>query len=93
MVAKIGRIVPPHAYIGADGRLRPWQYLDEERPTGCCYDCGLPYKQGADLVVSDEVWALLNPTYHEGAGLLCANCMGLRLRVLGMSGVEATFTG
>lgn len=57
-----------------------------------CYDCGLPYKSDrfADFVVADDVWALLSPTGDEG-GILCAGCMMLRARLLGIT-AEGRFT-
>lgn len=62
----------------------PWAYLDEDRPQGVCYDCGMPYNLFADLLVDDWVWELINPTEHEGAGLLCPTCICNRIRVLGL---------
>lgn len=66
-----------------------WTYTDDERPSGECYDCGRDYDTFADLNVPDDVWAKINPTTHEGAGLLCPNCLCDRLRVVGETGVEA----
>lgn len=63
---------------------RKWQYTDTERDPamyGACYDCGLPYDQfPTELVIDHEVWELINPTHHKGAGLLCHSCMIERLR-------------
>lgn len=69
-----------------------WTYEDSERPSGECYDCGLGYGVGGfgDLQLPDDVWEEINPTQHEGAGLLCPNCIFIRLRELGISNVDAT---
>lgn len=65
------------------------RYADAERPTGQCYDCGLEYSGPAwvDVLVSDDVWEVINPTYHEGAGLLCFNCIARRCVEAGLEGV------
>lgn len=58
-----------------------WRYVDEERQGGSCYDCELAYRHfPIEMVIDNETWELINPTYHEGAGLLCHNCMIARLR-------------
>lgn len=56
------------------------KYKDDERSYGKCYDCGLKYNSDAwcDVIVPDEVWEKINPTFHEGAGLLCFNCIANR---------------
>lgn len=77
-------------YHSPFGQPRRWRYPDDERPVGVCYDCGRPYDTFVDLVIPDEVWEKINPTYHEGAGLLCPNCMGDRLREVGKTDVSAT---
>jgi len=55
------------------------KFTDAERPKGVCYDCGIPYSSFQDLIVADQIWEIINPTYHKGAGLLCPNCIGQRL--------------
>lgn len=45
------------------------------------------------LLISNEIWEKINPTYYEGAGLLCPNCIGLRLRKLGIIDVKAVIAG
>lgn len=65
------------------------KYRDEDRPWGMCYDCKTPYDQFTDLVIPDEVWEKINPTYHEDGGLLCPTCIGLRLRAIGINDVSA----
>lgn len=71
---------------------RPWTYKGDERPRGECYDCRLSYDhpQFVDLHIPDEIWEEINPTPHEGAGLLCPNCIGRRLCEVGISPVDAT---
>jgi hypothetical protein len=69
------------------------KYTDSERPLGKCYDCGIPYHDFADLEIPDDIWEKINPTYHEGAGLLCPNCIGLRLRELELFDVPAKYMG
>jgi len=49
----------------------PWKHPDNERPKAQCYDCGMKYENMQDMVVPDDVWEEINPTYHKGAGLLC----------------------
>lgn len=53
-----------------------------------CFDCGLFYESLAfqDLVVPDDVWALISPTSH-GGGLLCPNCL---IRRCAEAGIECT---
>ena len=61
-----------------------WKYKDNERPKNVCYDCGLKYGEDfPDFIIPDELWELINPTYHEGAGLLCPTCIANRLRHIG----------
>lgn len=74
-------------YKGHDGSIRKWKYTDSERPDGCCYDCKIPYGTSAfgDLVLPEDTWAKINPTYHKDAGLLCPRCIFERLAVLGLS--------
>lgn len=59
-----------------------WTYKDHERPTGACYDCAVNYSEFPDVSVSDEIWELINPTEHEGAGLLCPTCIAKRIRTI-----------
>jgi hypothetical protein len=59
-----------------------WKYKDNERPKGCCYDCGLKYGEFPDMIIPDDLWKLINPTHHEGAGLLCPTCIANRLDYL-----------
>lgn len=70
-----------------------WKYSDSERPIGKCYDCGLSYKDFVDVEVPDKIWEKINPTYCEGAGLLCPNCIGLRLRSLYLSDISMIYRG
>lgn len=67
-----------------------WRYEDAERPRSVCADCRLHYPQGNDCAIPDDVWEQINPTNHEGAGILCANCIMRRLDFLGIHGVTAT---
>lgn len=67
-----------------------WKYKDEERPYGRCYDCRKPYEDCGDCLIPDDIWEQINPTYHEGAGILCANCIINRLHIIGVSEVQAT---
>lgn len=80
----------PDGYRAHTGDYRQWTYPDDERPSGECYDCGRPYDTFADLDISDEAWAAINPTEHDGAGVLCPNCICDRLAVVGISPVKAT---
>lgn len=69
-----------------------WKYVDKERDLQArakCYDCALPYPQGNDCVIPNDIWEQINPTYHVGAGILCANCIMARLEFLGICGVNA----
>lgn len=58
-----------------------WRYEDWERPRGKCYDCRTPYWSFMDMIVPDEVWEKINPTYHEGGGLLCPDCIHKRIQM------------
>lgn len=60
-----------------------WKYNDYERPSGCCYDCRMKYDEFPDMVIPDEIWESINPTFHDGAGLLCPTCSANRLNYLG----------
>ena len=64
------------------------KFNDIERPRGRCYDCGASYNSFPDLVVSDELWEKINPTYHTGAGLLCPTCIAKRLSDLKLGPVQ-----
>lgn len=71
------------------------KFTDAEREMYCtnplrCYDCGFRYGGlgWCDVIVPNDVWELINPTYHEGAGILCFNCISTRLDVLGMTNVK-----
>lgn len=58
-----------------------WKYTDKEKSNAQCYDCGKPYgeKDWHDVVITNELWELINPTFDRGCGLLCGNCMIHRL--------------
>jgi len=63
-----------------------WRYKENERPLQeycCCYDCGISYSQFQDMVIPDELWELINPTYCRGSGLLCPTCIVNRLHYIG----------
>lgn len=70
--------------IGLDRYKYKWRYKDDERPHGCCYDCGLSYTEFPDMMIPDELWERINPTEHEGAGILCPTCIARRLNYLGL---------
>jgi len=59
-----------------------WKYHDFERPEGQCYDCGINYNEFPDMIIPDELWEKINPTYHKGAGLLCPTCIANRLNFI-----------
>lgn len=71
-------------FVGLVGGLEGEQMSDST-----CYDCGLLYSGDAwaDVVVPDGYWEMINPTHHEGGGLLCFNCMNRRFAALGLSNV------
>lgn len=58
------------------------QFYDDERPYGRCYDCLMAYSEFPDMLIPDKYWEMINPTYHQGAGLLCPTCTAKRLRQL-----------
>jgi len=60
-----------------------WKYEDQERPKGCCYDCKIKYHDFPDFIIPDDLWEQINPTYHNGAGLLCPTCIANRLDYIG----------
>lgn len=61
-----------------------WKYDDHERPYGRCYDCKMSYSDFPDMIIPDDLWELINPTHHKGAGLLCPTCIAKRLNYLGL---------
>lgn len=71
-----------------------YKYTDEERNIiGCaCYDCGLKYGGAGwiDAVIDNKYWEIINPSYHNGAGLLCITCIAKRLELLGLSNIEVS---
>lgn len=67
-----------------DSNIIQWKYTDDERPQGCCYDCRTPYHAFQDMIIPDKYWDKINPTYHDGAGLLCPTCIINRLHMLGL---------
>jgi uncharacterized protein (DUF983 family) len=72
-------------YVARSGEFRYWRHFI--RPKAICYDCETPYGEGpfGDLVLPNEIWEKINPTYHKGAGLLCPNCIFERLAAIGVS--------
>lgn len=60
-----------------------WKYEDNEKPKGCCYDCRLPYNQFQDMIIPDNLWEEINPTFHQECGILCPNCIVNRLNYIG----------
>jgi len=70
----------------------PWIYSRADRSPDdnivACYDCRLPYPEGNDCVIDNEIWDRISPTGGEG-GILCANCMIGRLHFLDIYNVEA----
>lgn len=61
-----------------------WKYQEHERPKGKCYDCKEPYASFPDMIIPDHLWEKINPTYYEGAGILCPTCICKRLDELGL---------
>jgi hypothetical protein len=59
-----------------------WRYSDNDRPKGVCYDCKMKYSDFPDMSIPDDLWEEINPTYHNGAGLLCPTCIANRLNYL-----------
>lgn len=51
-----------------------------------CYDCGLEYPFGLDLILPDEQWNWIFPE-GNGEGLLCPNCIAIRAEKVGASTV------
>ncbi len=51
-----------------------------------CYDCGLKYPFGLDLVLPDRQWNWIFPE-GNGEGLLCPNCIAKRAEKVGSSTV------
>ena len=69
---------------------RKWKYTEGELSPGQCYDCGLWYgcDAWADVTVENDIWEMINPSHHKGGGLLCFNCMVMRLAFLGLEKVK-----
>lgn len=64
-----------------------WRYTDKERSLQkyCqCYDCGAPYHDFEDMVIPNDLWEKINPTEHEGSGILCPTCIVNRLNYLSL---------
>lgn len=58
-----------------------------------CSDCLRPYGDEygfPDLVLPDSAWKLIAPK-EGGGGVLCPNCICLRLHKVGLKSVPATF--
>lgn len=68
--------------------IRLKRYSDGKRPKGVCYDCKRAYNTFPDLVVPDDVWEKINPTNHQGAGILCPTCIAQRLQLLSIGPVN-----
>lgn len=74
------------------------RYSDEERKAFAnplrCYDCGMRYggPGWCDVVVPNEIWERINPTYHKSAGILCFNCIATRLDFLELTDVKVLIT-
>lgn len=76
------------------------KYKDEERllnpefETGC-YDCGLKYGSPSwiEAIVPNEVWEIISPSYHKGAGLLCISCIARRCVEAGLKYVPVLMCG
>lgn len=76
------------------------KYTDEERLlnpdfiTGC-YDCGLEYDSASwiEAIVPNEIWEIISPTYHKGAGLLCISCIARRCVEAGLNDVPVLMCG
>ncbi len=64
-----------------------WKYKEGERKAEC-YDCRLPYKKFVDMVIPNDLWELINPSYFWGAGLLCPICAIKRLQKMGIEKVS-----
>jgi len=70
------------------------KFTDEERQALQhplrCYDCGLLYSDNPawmDAMIPDEAWEAINPTYDEGAGILCITCINRRCHEAGLQNV------
>ena len=60
----------------------------------CCADCGKQYggEDWVDVLVSNELWAIIGPDGDSGAGILCPNCIARRLREITDSDIWLTTT-
>lgn len=47
-----------------------------------CFDCGVKYPFGLDLVLPDQQWNHLFPEGKDKGGLLCPNCICKRAKEL-----------
>jgi hypothetical protein len=61
----------------------PWKHPKGERPHAVCYDCKMHYEEFSDMVIDDDLWEEISPTYWKGAGLLCPTCIANRLDFIG----------
>jgi hypothetical protein len=43
----------------------------------------MPYGEFEDMVLSDDLWELINPSQYKGSGLLCPTCITNRLNFIG----------
>lgn len=63
----------------------------KQRPKGKCFDCLMPYKEfPCDMVIQNDLWEVISPSYDYGAGLLCPNCICKRIMSLGVTRVLVT---
>lgn len=69
------------------------KYKDTEKPKGKCYDCKEKYGSNRfpDLIIPNDIWDIISPSYHKGAGLLCPNCINARLEEANLNNIKAEF--
>lgn len=72
------------------------RYTVEELPNcNGCYDCNLPYGEPGwiEAIVPDEVWEIINPSYHERGGILCITCIARRCEEADLEDVPVLLCG
>jgi hypothetical protein len=62
----------------------PWKYTKDSRPYNYvkCYDCGLEYGEFPDMILNNNLWEEISPSFDKGCGILCTTCIANRLDYL-----------
>lgn len=87
MFERTNRIIDDIWVILLNSRRTSGQAEQQRRTQGCCFDCGRCYGDEygfPDLIVDNEIWAVIAPM-ADGGGLLCPCCMCRRMHLAGIT--------